>query len=85
MNTFMTDVSEPAQELPARLRRALELVFAVEGVVGARIWQWPGRVAVGINVATASSQGETLRRVEVAIAPVRQGDEVWDFGLLEGA
>ena len=33
--------------LSARLRRALELIYGVEGVIGAQIWEWPGRVAVG--------------------------------------
>jgi hypothetical protein len=71
--------------LPPRMRRALELVYAVDGVIGARVWQWPGRVAIGVSVATAFSQEDTLRRVEVAIAPIRHADEAWDFGLLGGA
>lgn len=73
------------QEVPPRLRRALELVYAVEGVIGARIWQWPGGVAVGIHVAAAFPHADTLRRVEAAVAPVRSMDEVWDFGVLAGA
>jgi hypothetical protein len=73
------------EELPTRMRRALELVYGVEGVVGARVWHWPGRVAVGIAVAAASPQSETLRRVEIAVAPLRHADETWDFGLLGSA
>jgi len=71
--------------LSARLRRALELIYGVEGVIGAQIWEWPGRVAVGVTVASAFSSVDTLRRVEVAIAPVRHVGEAWDFGLLGAA
>jgi hypothetical protein len=71
--------------LPPRLRRALELVYSVEGVVAARIWQWTGRVAVGVSVAHGFTQGETLRRVEAAVAHLKHGEEVWDFGLLDAA
>ncbi len=67
------------------MRRALELVYAVDGVVGARIWLWPGGVAVGIRVALAFPAAETLRRVEAAVAPVRHPEEAWDFGLLDAA
>ncbi len=81
----VTETVVTGRDVPARMRRALELVYAVEGVVGARIWQWPGGVAVGINVATAFPQADTLRRVEVAVAPIRSPDEVWDFGILAGA
>ena len=67
------------------VRRALELVYAVEGVVGARIWQWQGGVAVGINLAASSHLAETLRRVEVAVAALRLPEEPRDFGLLDVA
>jgi hypothetical protein len=79
------DAVPTERDLPARLRRALELIYAVEGVVGARIWQWPGGVAVGVNVGAAFSQGETLHRVELAVAPIRHPEEAWDFGLLGSA
>jgi hypothetical protein len=81
----VTESTTTEREVPARMRRALELVYAVEGVIGARVWQWPGGVAVGVTVATAFPQADTLRRVEVAIAPIRSPDEVWDFGVLAGA
>ncbi len=75
----------PKQDLPSRMRRALELVYAVEGVVAARLWHWPGRVAVAVTVAPSSAHGETLRRVELAVAALRHPDETWDFGLLGAA
>jgi hypothetical protein len=85
----MNDVVEPADRpkttLPTRLRRALELVYAVEGVVGAQIWQWTGGVAVGVAVSQGSPLQEVLRRVEAAVAPVKHVEEVWEFGLLDAA
>jgi hypothetical protein len=72
-----------ATVLPPRLRRTLELVYGVEGVTAARVWHWPGRVAVGVRPATLSAPSELLRRVESAVAGLREPDETWDFGLLE--
>jgi hypothetical protein len=75
---------EPAPPaLPPRLRRALELVYAVEGVSAARIWQWDGRVAVGVRGTGAPT--DLLARVEAAIAPIREPDERWERGLLDDA
>ena len=34
----MPELRQPA--IPPRLKRTLELVFHVEGVVAARVWQW---------------------------------------------
>ena len=72
-------------ELPHRLRRAVELAYGVEGVVGARIWQWPGRVAVGVRCRAHSSPTELLRRVESALDALREPGETWDFGILDDA
>ena len=71
--------------IPPRIRRAIEIVYGVEGVVAARIWHWPGRVAVGIRPGATSVPEELLRRVEAAVASLRQPDEAWEFGLLEDA
>jgi hypothetical protein len=84
----MSDESRPE---PPRLRRTLELVYGVEGVVAARIWQWTEnsgrdeRVAIAVRANTASSPDEVLRRVEVAVSAVRQPGESWEFGLLDHA
>jgi len=72
-------------DLPPRLRRAVELAYGVEGVVGARVWQWPGRIAVGVRGAATSSPTELLRRVEAAVSALREAGETWDFGILEDA
>ena len=69
--------------LPGKMRRALELAYAVEGVLAARVWQWPGRVAVGVRGSGAASQADLLRRVEIAVAGLRDLDESWDFGILD--
>jgi hypothetical protein len=71
------------RELPPRLRRTLELVYGVEGVVAARIWQWPGRIAVGVRGGAATAPTDLIRRVEAAVAGLRDPDEAWDFGILD--
>lgn len=77
-------MSSTAQhEVSPRIRRTLELVYGVEGVTAARVWQWPGCVAVGVRPATLSAPSELLRRVESAVAGLREPDETWDFGLLD--
>jgi hypothetical protein len=84
-------MSDAPSSEPPRLRRTLELVYGVEGVVAARIWQWTensGRdekVAVAVRANAASSPDEVLRRVEVAVSAVRQPGEAWEFGLLDHA
>jgi hypothetical protein len=75
----------PPPPPPPRLRRAIELAYAVEGVVSARVWQWPGRVAVGVRGGANTSPAELLRRVESAVGALREPGETWDFGILEDA
>ena len=71
-------------ELPPRLRRTLELVYAVEGVTAARIWHWGGsRVSVGIRGAVGGSTLDLVHRVQKAVASIQEPDETWDFGLLD--
>jgi hypothetical protein len=74
-----------ADVLPPRLRRTLELAYGVEGVVGARVWSSPGRVAVGVRGGPASGPSDLLHRVEVAVACLREPGETWEFGILEDA
>jgi hypothetical protein len=75
-------VDESAAALSPRLRRTLELVYGVEGVLEARVWQWPGRVAVGVRGGNSTSPTDLVRRVEVAVAGVREPEESWEFGIL---
>ena len=72
-----------AEPLPPRLRRTIELVYGVEGVAGARVWQWDDRIAVAITPSPAYATSELLRRVEAAVAGMREPGEIWEFGLLE--
>jgi hypothetical protein len=72
-------------DLPPRLRRALELVYGVEGVVAARVWQTPSCFAVGVRGGAATAPSDLLRRVEAAVAGLRQPGEAWEFGILDVA
>ncbi len=69
--------------LPPRVLRLLELVYAVEGVAEARVWQWDGSTAVGVRPTAYQAPSSVLHRVEEAVAAVREPGEVWSFGLLE--
>lgn len=79
----MSDLASAQRTAPQRLRRALELVYGVEGVVSARIWRWPGGIAVGVRGGSTTSPTDLIRRVELATAGLRDADESWDFGILE--
>jgi len=78
----MGDDDHALEPSSARLRRAIALVYAVEGVVAARVWQWPGRIAIGVRGTAGSAPHDLLRRVEAAVTPLRQAGESWEFGLL---
>lgn len=74
--------------LSPRMRRMLEIVYAVDGVAAARVWQWPGdgakkTIAVAVRPSPRASPQELLQRVEAAVAGLREPDELWEFGLLE--
>jgi len=75
----------PRPALPPRIRRAIELAYGVEGVIAARVWQWPGRVAVAVRGGVATVPSTLLRRVEAAVAGLREPGETWDFGILDDA
>jgi len=67
----------------SRLRRTLAVVYGVDGVAGARVWQWPGHVAVGVLPSPLVGASDLIARVERATAGLRDPDETWDFGLLD--
>jgi hypothetical protein len=87
----MSDSEAPKDSVPPRLRRALELVYGVEGVVAARAWQWTEestrgeKVAIGVRPSAVYAPSELLRRVEAAVDAIRQPGEAWEFGLLDHA
>ncbi len=79
---YRSRVSEPPDRLPARLRRTLEVVYGVEGVTGARVWEWEDRVAVGVRPSAVTTEPDLLRRVEAAVSALRRPGETWEFGIL---
>ena len=80
----MIDHLPASTALDPRVRRTLELVYAVEGVIAVRVWQWGKSVAIGVQGGTATSPADLVRRVEAAVAGLREPGEAWDFGILEG-
>jgi hypothetical protein len=77
--------TQSSSPLDPRLRRVLELVYRTEGVAAARVWQWEGRIAVGVHPTAATTPSELLARVEAAVAALREPGETWDFGILDDA
>lgn len=75
-----------SDDVTPRMRRVLEIVYAIDGVHGARVWEWPDgetlRVAVGVRPAMTASATELLRRVEAAVAGLHEPGETWEFGVL---
>jgi hypothetical protein len=69
-------------ELPEKVRRVLEIVYAIEGVSAARVWQWPGRVAVAVK-GSGASEDALLQRVSTALNALKEVDEEWEFGILQ--
>lgn len=74
------DTTDPPQS--RRSRRIEEAVLELDGVVGARIWELPDRVEVGIRVAPIDAAPDVLQRVRELIEAMREGDERWEVGLL---
>ena len=72
-----------SRDLPPRLRRTLDLVYGVEGVVAARVWEWEGRIAVGVRFGGPAAGADLLRRVEAAVSGLREPGESWEFGILD--
>jgi hypothetical protein len=79
----MAGEADLRRAVPQKVRRTLELVYGVEGVLAARVWQWPGRISVGVRGSSAMSPLSLLRNVEFAVAGLREPGEAWDFGILD--
>ena len=71
-------------DLDPRVRRTLELVYQVEGVVAAKVWAMPDRVAVGVRVGSGHGAPEVMARLQAVTVGLREPGEAWDFGLLDG-
>jgi hypothetical protein len=70
-------------DLDPRIRRTLELVYQVEGVVAAKVWAMPDRVAVGVRIGAGHGAPEVIARIEQVTMGLREPGEAWDFGLLD--
>jgi hypothetical protein len=75
--------SDPPRPIPPAVRRVLEVVYTVDGVVAARVWQSPGKVAVGVSGRQGTSPNDLLRRVEAAVVGLQEPGIAWDFGWLQ--
>jgi len=75
----------PGSDVPLepRLQRTLQLAYAVDGVLAVRVWHWGPNVSIGVRGSAAASLADLVRRVEVALAGLREPGEAWDFGVLE--
>lgn len=72
-----------ARDLDPRIRRTLELVYQVEGVVAAKVWAMPERIAVGVRIGAGHGAAEVMARLEQVTLGLREPGETWDFGLLD--
>ena len=73
-----------SDDLDPRVRRTLELVYQVEGVVAAKVWAMPDCMAVGVRVGAGHGSTEVIARLQTVTAGLREPGETWDFGLLDG-
>jgi hypothetical protein len=71
-------------DLDPRIRRTLELVYQVEGVVAAKVWLTPENVSIGVRIGAGHGVAEVLARIEQVTVGLREVGESWDFGLLDG-
>lgn len=69
-------------ELPEKVKRTLEIVYGIEGVAAARVWQWPGRMAVAVK-CQGISEAALLTRVSTALNALKDPEEEWEFGILQ--
>ena len=65
-----------------RSRRIEEAVLELDGVVGVRVWELPGRIEIGVRVAPSDTPSDVLNRVQELTDALREGEETWDVGLL---
>lgn len=75
-------MSNPAPADPRRARRIEESILEVEGVLGVRVWELPGRVEIGVLVSPADTPSDVLKRVGEHLDALRSDDEQWDVGVL---
>jgi hypothetical protein len=79
----MANNAPESDDLDPRIRRTLELVYQVEGVVAAKVWAMPDRIAVGVRIGAGHGPSEVIARIEQVTLGLREPGEAWDFGLLD--
>jgi hypothetical protein len=75
-------ISRPRQR-ETKLERALEIAYAIEGVVAARVWEADGLIAVGVRPSASVNGEDVLRRVEEALRRLKDPGETWELGLMD--
>jgi hypothetical protein len=78
------DDAKDEAAIDPRVRKILEAVYEVEGVVGAKVWVLPAHVAVALRVGNRYGASDVIAHVVTATSSLRDPDEAWDFGLLDG-
>jgi hypothetical protein len=73
----------PRNSAEARMMRAVELVYGVEGVVASRVWETEEGVCVGVRIAPQENLFEVQRRVREAVLPLAREGESFFVGILE--
>lgn len=68
-------------DLDPRIERALEILYRIEGLSAAKMWQWEHNVAVGVR-GYGMSEATLLRRAEMALIALQEPGETWQFGIL---
>jgi hypothetical protein len=75
-------MSETAASAARRTRRIEEAILEVDGVIGVKVWELPGRVEIGVRISPADTAPDVLKRVQDHVEALRDGAEVWDVGVL---
>jgi hypothetical protein len=65
-----------------RARRIEEAILEIEGVVKVQVWELPNHVEIGVRVAPSDTLPDVLTRVHELIDALREGEEVWEAGIL---
>lgn len=68
-------------DLPPRLELALEIIYRIEGVAAAKIWQWEDHVAVAVR-GVGLVESQLLARVEASLVSLSEPNEIWEYGIL---
>lgn len=78
----MNDGSGQNPAISRRARRIEETILELDGVVGVKVWELPGRVEIGVRVAPSDTPNDVLTRVTELTAAMREGEELWEVGVL---